>query len=118
MLEYTGSGTPNFGTLAQFFAPGELRNKRLKFSASVRVPESPGCKAQLWFRTDLPDNARGYFYNMDDRPITSPEWKRYSFTAEVQENAVRVNLGMILVGACRAYVGDVSLEPIGVLEDP
>lgn len=119
VFEFNGAGAPpSFASLSQYVAPGKLRNQFVRFSAWVRVPEASGCKAQLWFRTDLPDAAQGYFYNMDDRPITSPEWKRYEFMAQVPQEAVRINFGLILFGACKAYIGDVALEPIGVLEAP
>jgi erythromycin esterase len=117
-IEAKGNDLPPFGSFSQFVAPGDLRNQRVKFSAWVRVTEVPGCKAQLWFRTDLPDNAAGFFYNMNDRPITSPEWKPYEFVAQVQPEAVKVNFGLILLGACKVYAGDFKLEPQGILETP
>jgi hypothetical protein len=110
VFEYKGAGTPKFGSLMQAFAPGDLRNQRVKFSASVRVDQDRDCQAQLWFRTDLPGNERGFFYNMDDRPIKSTEWKGYEFIAEVAQDATRVNVGLILAGKCKAYFGDPKIE--------
>lgn len=116
----TNNLPPPFESFSQFLAPGELRNQRVKFSAWVRMTEAPGCKAQLWFRTDLAGDAVGFFYNMNDRPITSPEWKAYEFVASVQPDAVKISFGLILSGTttCKVYAGDFKLEPLGILETP
>jgi hypothetical protein len=121
VFEYKGTGAPKFGSLSQSFAADDLRNKRVKFSAAVKVDQDRDCQAQIWFRTDLPGNQRGFFYNMDDRPIKSTEWKDYEFAAEVEEDAARVNLGLILTGKCKAYLSDPKveiLEPLFIAPKP
>jgi len=47
-------------------------------------------RAQIWFRTDLPGNALGFFDNRDARPITSPEWNSYEIIGAVAGDAVGV----------------------------
>src|SRR5262245_20017984 len=58
-----------FGNLMQMFDATPFRNKRVRFRASVRVDAGAGGRAQLWLRVDRPNKQRGFFDNMQDRPI-------------------------------------------------
>lgn len=98
-----------FGNLMQVLDATTYRGKRVRFSAQVKHTGDPG-QAQLWVRVDRPDKAPGFFDNMGDRPITSDQWKRYEIVADVAEDAVTLNLGMILMGGGEASIDDARLD--------
>lgn len=105
----------SFTMLNQIVDPEPFRGKRVRFRAAVRTANTDlGGKAQLWFRVDRlnEDGKRsiGAFDNMGDRPITSDEWKHYEIVSDVEEDADRLTIGMLLIGKATAWIDDASLE--------
>jgi C-terminal processing protease CtpA/Prc len=114
---------PPFGNLMQAFDATPFRGHRVRFRAAVRIEGSePGAaRAQLWMRVDRSENRMGFFDNMGDRPITLGEWQYYEIVGDVEEDAVAINIGMLLIGKGKAWLDDVTLEEIGktvVLAEP
>lgn len=103
-----------FGNLMQSFAAQSFRGRRVRFRAAVRMEATePGARAQLWLRVDRGEGSMGFFDNMDDRPITSGEWRYYEIIGDVDEDATAVNVGMLLLGKGKAWLDDVSFEDLG-----
>ena len=50
---------------------------------------------------------------MADRPITQNEWRDYEIVGEVAEDAVSINLGLMLLGNGRVWLDAVSFEALG-----
>ncbi|RMH22782.1 MAG: peptidase S41, partial [Acidobacteria bacterium] len=101
---------PGFGTITQAYEAADLRGRTIRLSARVRVEvEGAGNRAQLWLRVDRPQNRMGFFDNMDDRPITAAEWRRYEIVGEVADDAERVVFGGFLAGDGRAFFDDFEL---------
>lgn len=98
-----------FGNLMQAFDGTAFRGKRVKFRAAVR---SEG-KGQLWLRVDRQSGDMGFFDNMGDRPIRDQEWKYYEITADVDPDAERINIGVILVGMGKVWIDDASFQVLG-----
>src|SRR6185295_3286509 len=103
---------PGFGTLVQAAAPGPLRGKRVRLSASIRAEVQPGSYAQLGLRVDRAGGQRGFFDNMADRPIRDASWRTYVIEGEVAPDAERIVILLVLTGAGRAWLDDVSLVPV------
>jgi len=105
---------PGFGYLKQSFAAAAYRGKRVRLRAAVRA-EVSGFRnqAQLWLRVVRKDNQPGFFDSMGDRPVTQREWRDYEIFGEVAEDAVTIDLGLMLVGNGRAWLDAVSFEVIG-----
>ncbi len=99
-----------FGNVMQSIDATPLRGKRIRFSGWVRAEPMGMGRAQLWLRVDRADGKRGFFDNMQDRPITAPEWRRYAIVGDVAADAQRIALGMMLNGQGRAWLDDVTLE--------
>jgi C-terminal processing protease CtpA/Prc len=116
------AASPEFGNLMQSFAAQPFRGRRVRFRAAVRMEASePGARAQLWMRVDRGENRMGFFDNMDDRPITSGEWRYYEIIGDVDEDALAINIGMLLLGKGKAWLDDVSFEDLGktvILAEP
>ncbi|MEM9455718.1 MAG: S41 family peptidase [Myxococcota bacterium] len=87
-----------------------LRGKRVRLRARVRVQSKSRIDAAgLWLRIDRPDNERGAFDNMNDRPIRTSDWTFYEIELPVAEDAVKVAFGGILKGSGPASFDDFSL---------
>jgi hypothetical protein len=115
-----------FGNLMRSFDAAPFRGQRVRFRAAVRV-EAAGTgadaaalaaagaqvRAQLWLRIDRPGGELGFFDNMSDRPITAAGWRSYEIAGEVAADAVTVNVGIMLFGDGRVWLGAPSFEALG-----
>jgi len=100
-----------FGNVMQSIDASALRGKRIRLSGWVRAePLAGGAGAALWLRVDRRGGASGFLDNMGDRPIASPEWRRYAIVGEVAPDAERIYFGMMLRGLGRAWLDDVALD--------
>ena len=109
------SGRPEsanaFGNVMQTIDATAYRGKRVRLRGAVRV-EGTGALAGLWMRVDRPAQGRGFFDNMQNRPITSAEWRYYEITGDVADDAVTLNVGMLLLHQGTAWLDDVTIETI------
>ena len=102
-----------FAVFNQSLPAEALRGKRVRFRAAVRTADrSDGGRAQLWFRIDRESGAMGGFDNMQDRPIEADDWQHYDIVLDVEEDAKRVFLGMLVLGKTKAWMDDASLEVV------
>jgi hypothetical protein len=110
---------PGFGNLMQSVDAASFRMKRVRFRAAVRT-EVPGFagRAQLWLRVDRPNQQMGFFDNMGDRPITESHWNYYEIIGDIEQDAERINIGLMLLGDGKAWLDDVSFEVVGDAEKP
>ena len=51
--------------------------------------------------------------DMADRPITTREWRVFETVGDVPRDAARIDYGLALVGAGRAWIDSVALEVVG-----
>lgn len=104
----------SFGTLMQKFDAAPYRGKRVRFKSLVRVDlaAGEGNWAGLWMRVDL-KKGMGYFDNMQDRPIKRGEWKAYEVEGDVAPDAESVNVGLLVAGSGKAWMGIASFEVVG-----
>src|SRR5262249_51966596 len=85
-----------------------------RFRAAVRVEGvASQDRAQLWFRVDRQGGQMGFFDNMGDRPIQSRTWQYFEILANVDNDAQRLNIGMMLIRFGTAWISDASLEVLG-----
>jgi hypothetical protein len=100
-----------FANMMNLIDASALRGKEFLFKASVKVESG---SAQLWFRVDRTGKKAGFFDNMDDRPITSPDWQTYEMKGEIAPDATRILFGCILRGTGKAFVDEFQL----LVKDP
>ena len=118
VIEHQGSGaSAGIGKLMQSFNAAPFRNHDVRLRASVRVvpgdsPAAGECKAQMWFRVDLPPKVgvTGFFDDMNGRPITSPAWKTYEIAGWADEEAETIHIGIMLFGPCKVFVDEMTFE--------
>ncbi len=88
-------------------------SKELKFrltaKAKVKI-EDESSFAGLWARVDNKDGETGFFDNMGDRPIKSPEWERYQIEGVINSKSDRLLFGGLVLYDGQFYFDDFQLE--------
>jgi C-terminal processing protease CtpA/Prc len=99
------------GVIVQSFSAASLvgRDVRLRAAARAQV-EGPGNGGHLWLRVDLAGDGSGFFDNMWDRPVKSPDWDHYEIVGSIAANAQQIFFGAFLDGFGIAHFDDFSLE--------
>ena len=116
------------GYLMQSFNAAPYRGMRVRLRAWLRLePRGPADMVtsllrmeappsedseQMWLSVDRENHRGGFFDNMDDRPVRSPEWARYEISGPVDADARFIEFGVMSVGRGRAWVDDVSFEVV------
>ena len=99
-----GPPDPNvFVTVLQGIPVADLRGKTIRLRARARVPNPAAVGwAGLWLRVDRPNRQVGFFDNMQERPIRSPEWREYVIEGPVADDATAVMMGPLSSGELTA----------------
>ena len=106
----TSPVNPNsFTAFAQLLHAAPYQGKTIRLRARVRVPNPRGGAAGLWLRVDRPQGARGFFDNMQDRPVESAEWRRYEIQGPVATDATGLVFGLMTSGSVIAEYDDFEL---------
>jgi C-terminal processing protease CtpA/Prc len=101
----------SFGTTTAHVPAGPHRGKAIRLSALVRTEVvGTGNQAQLWLRVDREGKDPSFFDNMEDRPITSREWKRYEIRGTVGAEASDIVFGGFLAGGGKVWLDDFHLD--------
>ena len=99
-----------FGTLMQSFKADQYRNKRMRFSATVKS-ESVTEWAGLWMRIDDDDGKLLKFDNMEDRSIKGDtDWQGYQVVLDIPLGGSSVHFGILLSGKGQVWLSDVRFE--------
>ena len=113
-VEIVKTGTNLFGNLMQSFDAAPYRGLRVRLSASVRVHGTgPSSRAQMWMRVDRAGGQIGFFDNMFERPIKSSRWSEYRITGDIDADAQRINVGLMVFGPATAWIDSISFEVVG-----
>jgi hypothetical protein len=117
LLQREASAAPGASlNLLQLVDATPFRGRRVRFRMAVRT-EAAASPAQMWMRIDgaaapgaTPPSL--FLDNMDDRPITSQDWRQYEIVADVPQAAARILFGAYLTGVGRAWLDDGSFEVV------
>lgn len=107
---------PKFGTVTQMIDATPYRGFEVRMTVSVRAEVlGAGNQAQPWMRVDREGRQVGFFDNMQDRAVTSPEWQTAELVGPVADDAVRIAIGGFLAGSGSAFYDDfrLSVRPQG-----
>ena len=91
-----------FTAFAQVMQAAPHQGKTIRLRARVRVTNPDAGAAGLWLRVDRPNNAMGFFDNMQDRPVRSAEWREYEIQGPVAGDAIGIVGGLLTNGAVTA----------------
>ncbi len=100
-----------YGSVMQSIDAEPYRGKKIRFRAAVRVElKGDSSTGHLWVRAHRKDDQNGFFDMMEDRPIVLGNWEFYEITGEIDENADKINFGLMLKGAGKAWIDAASFE--------
>jgi erythromycin esterase len=106
-----------FGSLEQTIDAKAFQGQRIRLRAAVRTEVAgPGNQAHLWLRVQKDGFGPATLLfedDMADRPITTREWRVFETVGVVPKDAARIDYGLALVGAGRAWLDSVALEVVG-----
>ena len=105
--------------LMEQFPAAPYRGQRVRFRLAVRTESD--ARAHLWLRIDGSAAAGRvapavFLDNMDDRPITSPQWTHYDIVADVPPEAGQIALGLLTTGVGTVWIDDGAFEVVGKAE--
>jgi hypothetical protein len=115
------------GNLMQQFDARPLRGKRIIVRAEVRLAphesmtQLRSARAQMWVRVDCEDARQGFFDNMQDRPIRGlrgVKYQNYAVSGIVDDDAIMVNVGLMVFGETVAHVARFSVVTAEAGEAP
>ncbi len=110
VLQASASLYNGFGILAQYAQPGDLKSKRVRFSAWVKT-EAVKNGAGLWLRMDTPNWQKAW--NMTAAPITgTTNWVKWDYVFDVPSDANGFAFGTDLSGKGKVWLHDVSFMPV------
>jgi hypothetical protein len=98
-----------FTAFAQVMPAAPHLGKTIRLRARVRVTNPDAGTAGLWLRVDRPNQATGFFDNMQDRPVRSAEWREYEIQGPVAADAISIVGGLLTNGAVTAEYDDFEL---------
>ena len=86
-----------------------LQGKEFVFRGKMRMANGEG-QGQLWVRVDKTDKTRGFFDNMQDRPVKKKDWSSYEIRGKIDNGAAKLFFGVMLVGEGEVEFDDLSLQ--------
>ena len=100
----------SFGPIIQNVDAQAYQGRRVRLRGAVRAEvDGLGNQGALWLRVDRPNQRGAFLDNMNDRPITSPEWATYGIEGQVAEDAERIAFGAFLLGEGQLWVDGFEL---------
>ena len=85
-------------TLAKGLEAAKYAGRTVRLRAWVKVrTRDMSSRAQLWLRVDR-QSGPGFFDNMSDRPILTPEWAEYTISGPIASDAQRIFFGALASG--------------------
>jgi hypothetical protein len=101
------------GNLMQSFNAAAYRGKTVRLTAWLRLEATfAGDRAQMWLGVDRTDEKKGFFDDMSDRAVRSPEWTFVEIRARIDADATSIKFGVMSIGRGRVWVDHVSFEVI------
>jgi Protein of unknown function (DUF664) len=84
----------DWNAFAQVLNVASKTKKKFKVEASVKViTEDKLASAGVWARVDNKNEEKGFFDNMQDRPIKSNTWQMYAVEGTIDANSKSLNFG-------------------------
>jgi len=103
----------SFGNLMQSFSAAAYRGKTVRLHAWLRLEAAAKADAaQMWLRVDRTNREMGFFDNMQNRPVRSAAWTEAQIVGRIDDDAERINVGLMSIGGGRAWMDDVSFEVV------
>jgi hypothetical protein len=109
VLERTGAGDGEFGSLMQRCPARRLAGKTVRIEGELRTENVTGW-AGLWVRADADDLPTLFFDNMSGRPVLGTTgWTRYFIDALTPSSTDWLNYGILLAGTGTLYADNIRV---------
>lgn len=100
----------DWGAFNQSIDAKPYAGKKFRLQASVKVEQlDERSQAAVWVRVDKTDRKPGFFYNMNDKPITFNAWKEYTITGTIDQEASLLVFGGLYYRKGKFYYDDFKL---------
>lgn len=110
-ISVLGQMPEDWGAFCQKVNVSSYQGCRFKITAAVRISSlEAAAGAELWARIEKFDNTRGFFYNMMDKPIKSPEWRIYTIEGKIDRNSHYLLMGGLYQRRGYFYFDDFHLQ--------
>ena len=96
-------------TLMQTVPAAMFRGRAIRLRGQVRATPDGMSGAALWLRVDRESGQPGFFDNMSDRQIRSPEWHEYAIEGAVAADATNIAFGVMALGSVTADFDQIEL---------
>jgi len=101
------------GNLMQSFKAAAYRGKTVRLTAWLRLERSAAeDRGQMWLSVDRAEDKKGFFDDMSDRAVLSPEWTFREIRARIDRDATFIKFGVMSIGRGRVWVDNVSFEVV------
>jgi len=109
-VNFVGAPNPNaWWKTEQSVDAARYRGRRVSLKGWIRTDGKPDFKARFWMRVDG-KKGRGFYDNMEQRPVTATEWTEVAIEGPVAEDAVNLTFGCTVMGAGSACFDGIRLE--------
>ena len=105
-----------YGTLMQQCTGKDLKGERVKMTGYIQTMGTETTLTMMWIRVDDYDlQITADFDNMYDRPIIGTKyWTKCEIVFDVPESQCVVNVGLLLEGAGKAWIDNVSFDTVSI----
>jgi hypothetical protein len=105
------------GNLMQSFSATAYRGKTVRLRAWLRLEATaPDDHAQMWLSVDRANDKKGFFDNMNDRAVRSPDWIQCEISTPVDDDATFIKFGVMSIGRGSVWVDNVSFEIVPAIK--
>jgi len=99
------------GNLINALDGKKYQNKKIKYSAWVKLSKDSEGTGHLWIREDKKDGGMGFFQNMMEEPILpKDDWEQYELIGEASSITDKIFFGFFLNGKGKMWIDDVKLS--------
>jgi hypothetical protein len=99
-----------FSTLALAMPAKPYQGNHISLTAWIRSDVEGDGRVQLGLRVVRPGDKPGFFDDMADRPILDSPWRKVKIEGEVAADAERIVVSLVLNGAGKVWLDEVSLD--------
>ncbi len=102
-----------FGTVTQGIDATPYRGKIIRLRAWLKAePSGSSDRTQMWLRVDRGTSGIGLFDNMDNRPVTTPQWVQAEIGGAVNKDATAIYFGVMSLGHGKAWVDGMTFDVV------
>ena len=98
--------------VTQSFDATAFRGQQIRYSAFLLLDEPAHAQAQLFVRVDRPSGVGFNAYTSLDHRIRTRNWTMRQIAGRIDEDAVRITIGLTFTGIGPAYFADPEFDTI------